>query len=767
MRFCYFLIFFFVLIASSKAQSTLDSFLLDLYKTEGASSLIKLETIFDAPNLRKVIKHESDDTCRKKMITLFDKEAQRIKSPFFKSIIYSKLSEVNTLVNKNSPSGIKSLKNAEKYVSKSNSEIAVFYFRMKKSAYFLQANKYDSALYFATKALETSKNISHDSISNSANYFIGSVYYRGRLYSKAREYLLLAIKNDRKEQRKHLTITNTIGVSYRNEEKHDSARLYFKKVIDRAIFYKDTAWISIANGNLGSTYLLEEQYEKALPYMLINLSLATRNKNKTALDGNTINVVVGIAKAYLGLNDFKNAKIYKDSATHNMPYDKGRNKRLARNYYEMCALYYQKLGNYEEAFTYLEKFHQLKDSLELAEENQRAIEIQNQIEIDKHLEKEQTQAIENEQKNKLIISFIVILFLSFFLIYFLWKSNKSRHQSNKKLASQKEEISAQAEELRAINHRLVELDEFKQNMTSMIIHDLKNPLNALLNISPQKMINYTEQIRSYAQQMQRLVLNILDVQKFEEAQISLDKKTIPVTLIVENALNQTHFLITQKNILIKKDIQKDLYVYADQEMLERVFVNLLTNAIKYSSFNQEVQIKVNKNHEQFFCSIKDFGIGIPDDKLHLVFNKFVQMEARSSSGMRSTGLGLTYCKMAIEAHHGIIGVASQQGQCSEFWFKLPLTTPSSQSFEEKNKENIALHEESLELLPEDKLLLKPFFDSLHKLEVYYVSDLENLLQSIPFLEKNERLQYWYTQLKNAIFTMNQPLYLKIVEEINT
>lgn len=752
---------------SSKAQSVLDSLLFDLYKTEDAHSLIKLEKIFELQNLKRVVNHENDDTCRRRMITYLEKEVIKTKSPFFKSIIYSKLSEVNTLVDKSSPLGIKSLKNAEKYLFKGNNTVALFYFQMKKSAYFLQANKYDSALYFATKALEISKQVPHDSLSNSANYFIGSVYYRGRLYAKSREYLLLGIKTDGKDLRRHLTTTNTIGVSYRNEEKHDSARFYFKKVIEKAVFYKDTAWISIANGNIGSTYLLEKQYEKAIPYMLINLSLATRNHKNTRLDGNTINVVVGIAKAYLGLNDLKNAKIYKDSATNNIPHDRGRNKRLARNYYEMCGLYYQQLGDYKEAFAYSERFHHLKDSLELAEENQRASEIQNQIEIDKHIEKEQAQFLENEQKNKLIISFIVILILSFFLIYFLWKSNKTRMQNNKKLASQKEEISAQAEELRAINHRLVELDEFKQNMTSMIIHDLKNPLNALLNISPQKMINYTEQIRSYAQQMQRLVLNILDVQKFEEAQISLDKRTIHITNIVENALNQTHFLISQKNIIIKKDIQKDLYVYADQEMLERVFVNLLTNAIKYSSFNQEVQIKVNKNHEQVFCSVKDFGIGIPEEKLHLVFNKFVQMEARSSIGMRSTGLGLTYCKMAIEAHHGIIGVSSQQGQGSEFWFKIPLTIPDSQSIKEKNQENFVLHKDSLELSHEDKLLLEPFFSALQKLEVYYVSDLENLLQSISFLDDNERLQHWHNRLRNAIFTMNQPLYLQIVKEINS
>jgi len=761
--------FFFLLIIiipfSSQAQSALDSTIRELYQKDHVSSLILVEKLFNMPLLTKLGADENHDTCRKRLVTALEREIRQTKSPFYKSIFASKISEINAQSQKSQLS-FKNLQDAESFLPQDNS-LALFYFRTKKSAYFLQTNRYDSALYFATKALEISDQIPHDSISNSANYFIGGVYYRGKLFSKSRQYFLLAIQNDKKDLQRHLTIHNTIGVSYRTEEKYDSARHYFAKVIDKAIFYKDTAWIAIANGNLGSTYIFEKQYEKALPYLFKNLALASRNRRDGKLDGNTTNTVVSIAKAYLGLDDLKNAKLYKDSATRNFLHDRGRNIRLTRNFYEMCAIYYQKTGDYKEAYAYLEKYHQIQDSLDLAEQNQRASEIQNQIEIDKHIERERVQALENKQKNRLIISITIILSLSFFLIYFLFKNNNSRKKSNKVLASQKEEISAQAEELRAINHKLVELDEFKQNMTSMIIHDLKNPLNALLNISPQKMVNYTEQIRSYAQQMQRLVLNILDVQKFEEAQISLDKRTLHISSLVENALSQTHFLISQKNIVITKDVQKDIFVYVDQEMIERVFVNLLTNAIKYSSFNQEIQIIVHKNNEQVYCCVRDFGVGIPEDKLHLVFNKFVQMEARSSSGMRSTGLGLTYCKMAIEAHHGIMGVSSSQGKGSDFWFKIPLSTPDINTLEEKSLENIALHEDSFELSKEDKLLLEPYVNLLQKKEVYYISDLEDLLQNMTFLEDNERLKYWHDRLRNAIFTMNQPLYLQIVEEINS
>jgi ligand-binding sensor domain-containing protein/signal transduction histidine kinase len=337
-------------------------------------------------------------------------------------------------------------------------------------------------------------------------------------------------------------------------------------------------------------------------------------------------------------------------------------------------------------------------------------------------------------------------------------------QKNQQLEQQKEEIISQAETLKTTNQQLLELDQFKQSMTGMIVHDLKNPLNALLNISPKKISEYVPQIQNYARQMQNLVLNILDVQKFEEAQVQLDKKITFFNHVVQEAIQQTDFLIQQKNIQIQIKSESNLTICVDNEMIVRVIVNLLTNAIKYSSFNQSIELEIMKRQESVFFSLKDYGSGIPADKLEKVFDKFVQIEVRSSRGMRSTGLGLTYCKMVIEAHGGEIGVVSEYGKGASFWFALPL--PELQYAVdpvEKTAATNQIKEYVLDLSTSDKDFLSPYLPRFADLEVYYTTELEGILDAIP-ADENERLLHWKKRLRNAIFSMNQLLYEEILQE---
>jgi signal transduction histidine kinase len=335
------------------------------------------------------------------------------------------------------------------------------------------------------------------------------------------------------------------------------------------------------------------------------------------------------------------------------------------------------------------------------------------------------------------------------------------------IQNQKEEIVTQAEALKTANQQLIDLDQFKQNMTSMIVHDLKNPLNALLNISSENNPNYTTQVKNYTRQMQHLVLNILDVQKFEEAQMNFNKNYHTLISLTEEAIQQVAFLSNQKNISIHIDAQDTVYVYVDKEMMIRVLINLLSNAIKYSLFNQNIEVKIHKEAEKCYLSITDFGTGIPAGQLDKVFDKFVQIEARSSNGMRSTGLGLTYCKMAIEAHEGSIGVLSDYGKGATFWFTLPLSVEQHEGATPPTTAIITKTVVSVEALTAaDKAMLMPYVYRLEAVEVYYTSELEAILQDIP-IDSNERTRYWGVRLREAIFLMNQLLYAQILQEIRS
>jgi len=244
--------------------------------------------------------------------------------------------------------------------------------------------------------------------------------------------------------------------------------------------------------------------------------------------------------------------------------------------------------------------------------------------------------------------------------------------------------------------KLLILDQFKESMTGMIVHDLKNPLNAILGLSSMNEEDEIMQmINSAGNQMLNLVLNILDVQKFEDSAVKLNLSIAPLSEIVNTSISQVALLVKQKNQSIILNIPSECRVDVDVEIIVRVFVNILTNAIKYTQTGGKIKIGTKQNPEnpnQVIAYISDTGQGIPADKLHLVFEKFGQVEAKKSGGVRSTGLGLTFCKLVVEAHQGQIWVESEVGVGTTFLFHLPSKSLTSYSMtnEETTMEDVSV-----------------------------------------------------------------------------
>ena len=159
-----------------------------------------------------------------------------------------------------------------------------------------------------------------------------------------------------------------------------------------------------------------------------------------------------------------------------------------------------------------------------------------------------------------------------------------------------------------------------------------------------------------------MVLNILDVQKLEDAKMKIEFVDFSINSCLFDALNQVKLLYERKSITVENSIPNNLTVKGDAEIVQRVFINLLTNAIKYTPNNGIICFTYPQgfqNLEGFVrVQISDNGQGITSDKLNSVFDKFVQIDAKKSGGIRSTGIGLTFCKLAVEAHGGQIGVES-------------------------------------------------------------------------------------------------------------
>jgi signal transduction histidine kinase len=329
------------------------------------------------------------------------------------------------------------------------------------------------------------------------------------------------------------------------------------------------------------------------------------------------------------------------------------------------------------------------------------------------------------------------------------------------------EIEQQKEEIQAKAEKLEELSNFKEGMTGMIVHDLKNPLNTIINLSKE------QETKQAGKQMLNMVLNILDVQKFESAQMKIQAIDFLLRSCVLEALHEVKMLYERKSIVIKNNISNKIFVKGDVDLINRVFINLLTNAIKYTPNNGKIEIndelsirnyelKTEKNlvrNSQFIIiKISDSGQGIPADKLNMVFDKFIQVESKNSGKVRSTGLGLTFCKLAVEVHGGEIGVESEVGIGSTFWVSLPVGV--SRNIDQKAEIQINEQIDAFVLTEEDKKYLTEYTKELHNFTVYEFSDIDEILNTI--IPGNQQTEMWKKSVINALNVCNEEKYNELI-----
>ena len=328
---------------------------------------------------------------------------------------------------------------------------------------------------------------------------------------------------------------------------------------------------------------------------------------------------------------------------------------------------------------------------------------------------------------------------------------------------QKGEIEEQAVELREKNDQLLQLSEYKKTMTSMIVHDLKNPLNSIVNVSKTGSIEAQSQmIRQSGQMMLNMVMNILDVSKYEESKMALSLNARNLKELAQNSIDQVDFLAIQKQITLNNFIDEGVEVFADIEIMQRVIVNLLTNAIKYTPINGSVTLSAEPFEEGFIrLNVTDTGQGIKEKDIDFVFKKFGQVDQRRSGDLRSTGLGLTFCKMAVEAHGGHIGVESEWGQGATFW--LFIREGENSGFVGKTgREAQKMKEREVAIDDEARTYLQPFAHAITDIPVYKITQLRKVIDTIDTNYNNDT-EVWCKALEFAIKTSDQEQFDRLIQ----
>jgi len=239
-----------------------------------------------------------------------------------------------------------------------------------------------------------------------------------------------------------------------------------------------------------------------------------------------------------------------------------------------------------------------------------------------------------------------------------------------------DEMQFQFEKLKA-------LELLRDNLTHMIVHDLRSPLTGVsgyLQLIPkdsmeQKYAGYLEKSLAVVATLSGMIDTLLDVSRFEEGKMPVVKQQCDIKTLVNEAIETLGALTDKSNY--KFDVPSEpVIIGCDAGIIVRVLANLLVNAVRYSSGNKEIVIKIEDENENIKISITDKGYGIAPEFHQKIFEKFGQVEMHKQKQTHSTGLGLTFCKLAVEAHGGKIGVISESEKGSTFWFTLPATKQS-------------------------------------------------------------------------------------------
>ena len=253
----------------------------------------------------------------------------------------------------------------------------------------------------------------------------------------------------------------------------------------------------------------------------------------------------------------------------------------------------------------------------------------------------------------------------------------ARVKSLVRLKRQREELDRAYTELRRV-------EAMRDDLTYMIVHDLRTPLTSLLTglqslellgeLSPDQ-LEVVWMAVTGGQTLLSIINDLLDIGKMESGTVELKRQEIAPRKLLDEAAAQVSALLIEKRLTLTKAAPDTLpALRADQDKLCRTLVNLLGNAIKFTPKDGAITLtaRYDAAEEAVVFSVSDTGEGIPKEAFERIFEKFGQVETRQGGRKMSTGLGLTFCKMAVEAHGGRIWVESEPGKGSSFSFTLPV-----------------------------------------------------------------------------------------------
>ncbi|HMI86076.1 MAG TPA: ATP-binding protein [Polyangiaceae bacterium] len=292
----------------------------------------------------------------------------------------------------------------------------------------------------------------------------------------------------------------------------------------------------------------------------------------------------------------------------------------------------------------------------------------------------------------------------------LWSGHKSLLTSQMHLSSVREsyrELQQKNEKLQEAFDRLRELDRLKSNFLGVVSHELRTPLTSIIGYSEMLVegiagplvgdqLKFVQTINDKGQQLLQLIMSLLDLSKLESGTMSMKKGTVTIAQLLSDVAATLAPKARKRSIEIECTTEPGLPdVQGDPERLRQVFVNLLDNAVKFSSEGSTIRVTAgtkaldDSSDEEGFSLLEpsrrmieitviDTGIGIPEDERERIFDAFYQVDSSSTREHEGTGLGLSIVKRLVDAHGGSVRVSANLPTGAVFAVVLPAANPRNQ-----------------------------------------------------------------------------------------
>lgn len=244
------------------------------------------------------------------------------------------------------------------------------------------------------------------------------------------------------------------------------------------------------------------------------------------------------------------------------------------------------------------------------------------------------------------------------------------------------ELSRTRRDLESSVEKLRELERLRDSLVHMVVHDMRSPLSAIHSMAEflrrdlsgkvgDVTLGDVDDILDASLRLVRMSNDLLDVRRMEASQMPLERAEFDLVEVVQEAVAALGRPEGGREVTLLPG--EATPITADAQIVRRVVENLVGNGLKHTPNSARVEVSIEAHDGEARVSVRDEGQGIPEAYRESIFQKFETLRARTDRQYHSTGLGLAFCKLAVEAHGGRIGVDSELGEGSTFWFTLPFS----------------------------------------------------------------------------------------------